>query len=86
MEVRACLHEGEGPQIGEVTCGGSPQLSCKRDQMEMRDNMTGGLPPPNWGPPPPCKQALNIPQRLHVSYMSVRTTEEKLKHLHRIQC
>ena len=80
MEVRACLREGEGPQIGEVTCGGSPQLSCKRDQMEMRDYMTGGLPPP------PCKHALNIPQRLHVSYMSVRTTEEKLKHLHIIQC
>ena len=22
------LHEGGGPQIGEVTCGGSPHLSC----------------------------------------------------------
>ena len=35
--VRACLHEGGGPQIGEVTCGRSPHLSCKRDQMKMRD-------------------------------------------------
>ena len=26
-----------GPQIGEVTCGGSPHLSCKRDQIKMRD-------------------------------------------------
>ena len=25
------------PQVGEVTCGGSPQLSCKRDQIKMRD-------------------------------------------------
>ena len=31
------LHEGGGPQIGEVTCGGSPHLSCKRDQIKMRD-------------------------------------------------
>ena len=25
------------PQIGEVTRGGSPHLSCKRDQIKMRD-------------------------------------------------
>ena len=24
---RACLHEGGGPQVGEVTCGGLPHLS-----------------------------------------------------------
>ena len=34
---RACLQGGGGPQIGEVTCGGSPHLSCKCDQIEMRD-------------------------------------------------
>ena len=34
---RACLHGGGGPQIGEVTCGGSPHLSCERDQIKMRD-------------------------------------------------
>ena len=34
---RACLHGGGGPQIGEVTCGGSPHLSRKRDQIKMRD-------------------------------------------------
>ena len=33
----ACLHGGGGPQIGEVTCSGSPHLSCKRDQIKMRD-------------------------------------------------
>ena len=37
IPLRACLHGGGGPQIGEVTCGGSPHLSCKRDQLEMRD-------------------------------------------------
>ena len=29
--LRDCLHGGGGPQVGEVTCGGSPHLSCKRD-------------------------------------------------------
>ena len=33
---RACLHGGRGPQVGEVTCGGSPHLSCKRVQIKMR--------------------------------------------------
>ena len=31
--LKACLHGGGGPQIGEITCGRSPQLSCKRDQI-----------------------------------------------------
>ena len=34
---RACLHGGGGSQIGEVTCGGSPQVSCYNDQIKMRD-------------------------------------------------
>ena len=61
--LRACLHGGGGPQIGEVTFGGSPHLSCKRDQNKMKDDMDRrvipGLPPPKrftaatWGPPPP---------------------------------
>ena len=29
------MEEG-GPQIGEVTCGGSPHQSCKRDQRDMK--------------------------------------------------
>ena len=62
----ACLNEGGGPQIGEVTCGGLPHLTCKRDQIEMRElyGQAGFTPPkrvtsPTWGPPPPFKQALN---------------------------
>ena len=35
--IRACLHGGGGPQLGEVIYGGSPHLSCKRDQIKMRD-------------------------------------------------
>ena len=34
---RVCLYGGGGPHIGEVKCGGSPHLSCKRDQIKMRD-------------------------------------------------
>ena len=55
---RACLHGGGGPQVGEVTCGGSPYLSCKRDQIKMRDYMDRRVTSPSWGPPPPCKEAL----------------------------
>ena len=44
--------------------GGSPHLSCKRDQIKMRDHMDRWVTPPKrvtsptWGPPPSCKQAL----------------------------
>ena len=37
--ISACLHGGGGPQVGEVTCGGSPYLSCKHDQIKRRDYM-----------------------------------------------
>ena len=33
------IHGGGGPHVGEVTCGGSPHLSCKRDQIKMGDYM-----------------------------------------------
>ena len=59
--LRACLHGGGGPQIGEVTCGGSPHLSCKRDKIKMRDYIDRRVTPPTWGPPPSCKQALRYP-------------------------
>ena len=26
-------------EVGEVTCGGSPHLSCKGDEIKMRDSM-----------------------------------------------
>ena len=29
LPVRACLREGGGPQVGEVTRGGLPHLTCK---------------------------------------------------------
>ena len=36
----------------------APRLSCKRDQIKMRDYMDRRVTSPTWGPPPPCKQAL----------------------------
>ena len=65
-ELRACLHEGGGPQVGVVACGGSPHLTCKRDPIKMRDYMERRVTSPkrvtspSWGPPPPCKQALSL--------------------------
>ena len=56
----ACLHGGEGPQIGEITCGGSLNLSCTRDQIKMRDHMDRRVTSPTWGPPPPCRQVLRL--------------------------
>ena len=44
--------------------GGSPHLSCKRDQIKMRDYIDRRVTPPKrvtsatWGPPPSCKQVL----------------------------
>ena len=45
--------------------GGSPHLSCKRDQnkinyMDRRVTPPGRVTSLTWGPPPPCKQALNF--------------------------
>ena len=63
--LKVCLHGGEGPQVGEVTCGGAPHLICKYDQIKMRDYMERRattpmrVTSPTWGPPLPCKQALN---------------------------
>ena len=42
--LRTCLHGGGEPQIGEVTCGGSLYLSCKRDQIKMKLYGKAGYP------------------------------------------
>ena len=59
LNDRAFLHGGGRPRVGEVTCGGQPHLSCKRDQIKMGDCMDRRVTSPTWGPPPPCKQALS---------------------------
>ena len=54
--VHYSLHEGGGPQVGEVTCAKLPHLTCKRDHIEMRDYMDRRVTPPKrvtsptWGP------------------------------------
>ena len=47
--IRTYLHESGGPQIGDVKCSGSPQLSWKRDQITMRDYMDRRVTPPTRG-------------------------------------
>ena len=68
------LHGKIGPRLtglpglaDRVTrLGGSPHLSCKRDQIKMREYMDWRVTPPKrvtsptWGPPPSCKKALNF--------------------------
>ena len=62
VDFGACLHDGEGPQVGEVTCGKLPHLTCKRDRIKIRDYMDRPATPPKrvtsptCGLPPPCKQ------------------------------
>ena len=52
--------------MGEVTCGELLHLTCKRDQIKMRDYMDRRVTPPKrvtsptWGPRTSCKQALNL--------------------------
>ena len=59
-DLKACLHKGGVPQVGEVTCGGLAHLTCKRDHFKTRDCMDRRVTPPKlvtspiWGPPPPC--------------------------------
>ena len=65
-QIKPISHEGGGPQVGEVTCVKLPHLTCKRDHIKMRDYLDRRVTPrkrvtsPTWGPPPPCKQALNL--------------------------
>ena len=82
---RACLHEGGGPQVGEVTWGGLPHLTCKRDHIKLRVYMDRWVTPPKraalpiWGTPPSCKQALrdyivNLTQN-HASTIFIQLTD-----------
>ena len=75
-----------GPQVGEVTCGGLAHLSCKCDQIKMRDYMDFRVTPPKrvtsptWGPPPPCKQAVNLKMKEFtrmIGFVSLMASEER---------
>ena len=59
------------PYLGdrETHLGGLPHLSCKHDQINVRDYMerrvtsSRQVTSPTWGPPPPFKQALRSVRR-----------------------
>ena len=84
VQLLGPLHRGGESQIGEATCGGSPYLWCKRDEIKMRDYMDRRDIPPKrvtsltWCPPPPCKQALRsrLPR-------SARIMGKRQKHNHK---
>ena len=44
LEFRACLHEGGGPQVGEVTCSGSPHLHVNMIKLNGRLYGQAGYP------------------------------------------
>ena len=52
-----------GPVYMEV---GSPHLTCKRDQIKMRDYVDRRVTSTTRGPPPPCKEALRDWRRINL--------------------
>ena len=70
--LRVCLHGGGGPQIGEVTCGGSPHLSCKSDQIKMRDYMDRRLTPPSGLPHLPGVPHLHVNTPLVLNILDLK--------------
>ena len=56
--------------------GWSPHLSCKRDQIKMRDYMDRRVTQPKrvtsptWGPPPPCKHVIFTCESITVAMAS----------------
>ena len=76
VDIRAYLHEGGGPQVGEVTCVKLPHLTCKRDHIKIRDYLDRRVTSPTWDPPPPCKQAL---RPMYRSEMFLRSSSVQLK-------
>ena len=84
VQLLGSLHRGGESQIGEVTCGVSPYLWCKRNEIKMRDYMYRRVIPPKRVtsltrcPPPPCKQALRcrLPR-------SARIMGKRQKHNHK---
>ena len=67
--LRACLHEGGGPQVGEVTCGGLPHLTCKRDHIKMRDYMDRRVTPPKRVTSPSGVPYLHVNRPLKIKRM-----------------
>ena len=85
MLYRCCLHGGGGPQVSEVSRGGAAHLSCKRDQIKMRDYVDGRVTPPKrvtsptMGPLPQCNQAFR--QLILECDLSPRSRERVKVHL-----
>ena len=72
--LRACLHEGGGPQVGEVTWGGLPHLTCKRDHIKMRDYMDRRVTSPIWS----THLHVNRPLSSLLNFSDIRLTKKSL--------
>ena len=48
--LRACLHGGGGPQVGAGNMWWVTPLTCKRDEIKMRDHMDRRVNPPRQVP------------------------------------
>ena len=85
FQLRACLHVGGKHQVGEVTCGGLPHLTCKHDHIKVRDKMDRQVTPskqvtfPIWGTPLPCKQALSHFLFVHLPYRAFQLGHLEMK-------
>ena len=84
-QPRACSHEGGKPQLCEVTCGGLLHITCKRDDIKMRDKLKRWVTPPKrvtlriWGTPLSCKQALSHFLFVHLPYRAFQLGHLEMK-------
>ena len=74
--LRACLHRGGGPQTSEVTYGGSPNPSCKHNQIKMRDYMDRRVTHQSGLPHQPGVPHLNVNRTL------IQKIEKTLNNIH----
>ena len=74
-----------GDQIGEITCGESPYLTRKRDQIKMRDYMDRRVTPskrvtsPTWGPQLPCKQPAQMSPTCLLNTEQISISKDRLR-------
>ena len=72
--VRARLHAGGGPQVGEVTRLSTLSLILIWSRLHDRWGDPLHVTSPIWGPPPPCKQAIKLVYASEYNHLSTLPT------------
>ena len=72
--VRARLHGGGGPQVGEVTRLSTLSLILIWSRLHYRWGNPPHVISPIWGPPPPCKQAIKLVFASEYNHLSTLPT------------